>query len=403
MHLPWSTCLMEAGRGFGKTFSGAHWTIERARKVKRGAIVGPTLKDVRQTMVEEGILAVAPPDFTPTYKPGLSKLIWPNGHETIIYTADRPDRLRGPNLGYAWCDEVAAWRFLREAWKMLKMCLRKSKDPRTLATSTPRATEEYEEIRKAPSTHLVRGTTFDNLANLSAKWFRDEILPLLGTTLGRQEILAELLAAVVGALLTRALLDKFRVNPFDENGYRIEKYFDRNFYARKIIGVDPQAVKKPGAETGIVCVARGHDGCAYTLEDYSLNGSPDEWAAGVINAYLAERADAIAVEKNHGGDMVTYTLKTYCRTHQIEVPRIIEVFSSQGKLVRAEPFQPMFEAGQAKHVGTHAKLEDQWCTFVPGESKESPNRMDAEVFALAELFPRTGIDVLPISRLDDDD
>lgn len=392
LHLPWSTCLMEAGRGWGKTHGGAHFVIERARHIPKGMLVGPTLQDVRKTMIEgeSGLLAQCPPDFRPEYRPGLQELHWPNSHVTFIYSADRPDRLRGPNMGYAWADEIAAWRFLRDAWRMMKLCLRKWKDPRTLATTTPRTTAEYTEIRGGNSTHIIHGTTFENISNLSAKWFRDEILPLLGTALGCQEVLAELIADVVGALLTRAILDEFRITDFES--------VPRSF-ARKVIAVDPQAVKKPLHETGIVATARSADGRGWTTGDYSINGTPDEWAGQVMLAYREERADAVVVERNHGGEMCAHTIKNYCRAHDLEIPNIIEVTASHGKKARAEPFVPMFVQGRIRHVGTFSKLEDQWCTWVPGESEESPNRLDAEVWGLTELFPKVLHDVLPISRL----
>lgn len=376
-----------AGRGFGKTRTGAEWVraqVERHGR-KRIALVGRTSADVRDVMVEgpSGILACCPPWFRPIYEPSKRRLTWPNGAVAITYTADKPDQLRGPQHDGAWADELAAWRFL-DAWDQLMFGLRLGDDPRVVVTTTPRPIALVRELIKARTTVLTIGSTYENKSNL-AKPFLDHIVKKYeGTRLGRQELQAEVLDDVPGALWKLAQIDKNRVSITPSAPIRI------------VVAVDP-----PGstAECGIVVCAEGQDGQGYVLDDRSIAGTPAEWSAAVVDAFATWNADCIVAEVNQGGDMVEHTIRTVRDAKDnpigLNLP-IKRVWASRGKQTRAEPVSALYEQSRIKHVGAFPELETQMCNWVPGET--SPDRMDALVWGFTELFiaeeePQNGVAV----------
>lgn len=369
----WRVWLLMAGRGFGKTRTGAEWVRRQVntRQARRIALVGPTAADVRDVMVEgpAGILAISPefdPAGRPKYEPSKRRLSWPNGAVASLYSADEPDRLRGPQHDAAWCDELAAWR-RPDAWDMLMLGLRLGHDPRCVVTTTPRPVAHIRALLAAKTTSVTRGSTYDNLDNL-APAFRDQIITQYeGTRLGRQELHAEILDDVPGALWQRALLDNSRVTAFPD-------------LVRIVVGVDPAASDNEGAaETGIIVAGIGTDGHGYVLDDLSLRASPAGWAAQVVAGYHKLKADRIVAERNNGGDMVAHTIRTADRTVAVK-----QVWAARGKLVRAEPIAALYEQARVHHVGLLADLEDQLCGWVPGE--KSPDRLDALVWALTDLM-----------------
>lgn len=373
--------LILAGRGWGKSLTGGHFCINRARRRKsRGALVGNTVSDVRDVMIcgDSGILANSPPDFIPLYEPSKRRLTWPNGSMAICYTADQPNRLRGPNLDWAWCDELAAWRYAQQAWDMLLYCLRKGTSPQVCVTTTPRPISLLKEILAASldgtgSTIVTRGTTWENYWHL-AKAFFDRIVSRNKGALSRQEIFADLLDAVDGALWTHTQIDDLRVIKAPP---LVQTY----------IGVDP--AENDGSdndETGIVAVGKDDRAHGYVLEDWSCKASPAKWARRAYDLFLSLDADAIVCETNRGGKMVAHTIRSVVREGEPR-PRIIEVTASRGKLTRAEPIAALYEEGRFHHVGAFARLEDEMCSYVPGVSKRSPDRMDALVWAAIKLFP----------------
>ena len=363
----WRFWLLQAGRGFGKTRSGAEWSRKQAETPKsRGALVARTAADIRDVMVEgeSGILAVSPPWFRPLYEPSKRRLTWPNGSIATLYSADKPDLLRGPQHHWAWCDELAAWRY-PDAWDQLLFGLRLGLHPRAVVTTTPRPTKLLRELVKDPRTVVSRGTTRDNLGNLSASVIEDLERRYKGTRLGRQELQGILLKEVEGALWTLDLIDKDRTDQ------------DPADLTRLVVGVDP-----PGstAECGIVLAGTDRHGFGYVLEDASVAGSPKVWAEAVVSTFHSWGADRVVAEKNMGGDMVAHTL----RTVDPDLP-ITMVWASRGKWTRAEPIAALYEQGRVRHVGVFAELEDQMTDWVPGDAV-SPDRMDAAVWALTDLM-----------------
>lgn len=369
----WRIWVILAGRGWGKTRTIVEWAkgMAQAMPGSRGAIVAATSADGRDVLAEgpAGFVATSHDDDMPLYEPSKRRITWRNGTMATLFSAEEPNRLRGPQHHWAICDEYAAWQY-PEAFDMLMFGLRLGRDPRVVIATTPRPTKEVKALLLQPGVIITKGTTYENLDNL-APAFREQIINRYeGTRLGRQELSAEILEDVEGALWQRGQIDADRVRVAPE-------------LRRVVVGVDPKASKVADSETGIVVVGLGVDGHAYVLADYSMNGSPEQWARKVATAYEAHQADRVIVEKNNGGDMVLSVLKAT----GIALP-ISLVWASRGKHTRAEPVQALYDQHKIHHVGTLAGLEDQMCSWVPNES-DSPDRIDALVWAVNALMLRS--------------
>lgn len=386
----WTTWLILAGRGWGKTRTGAEtirdWvcgsTPLSKGKYNRIALVAETAADGRAVMVEgeSGLLAVHPKDFRPVYSPANRTLTWPNGAIAYTYNATQPDQLRGPQHDAAWCDELAKWQYMQEAWDQLQFGLRLGKHPRQIVTTTPRPLGLIKKLLVDPDTVVTRGRTYDNAANLASPFMRQIEDRYGGTRLGRQELEGEVLEDIPGALWQRTNLDRNR---------KMEAPADLQ---RIVVAVDPATSSEEGSdETGIVCVgiARDEDGYnrGYVLADRSLRGSPDDWARAAVALYREFEADRIVAEKNQGGEMVEHTIRAVDRNVPVSL-----VHASRGKLIRAEPVSALYEQNRVHHVGRFDALEDQMCEFSSdydrNKNKSSPDRMDALVWGLAFLFDK---------------
>lgn len=377
----WTAWLILAGRGYGKTRTAAEWARAQAERMpgSRGALVARTAADTRDVLVEgeSGILAVSPPRFMPVYEPSKRRVTWPNGSVATLYSADKPDLLRGPQHHWAIADELAAWRY-PEAWDMLMMGLRLGNHPRVLIATTPRPTKIIRELLKDSTTAVTRGSTFDNRSNLAPAFFRQIIKRYEGTRLGRQELYAEVLDDVPGALWTRDTLDDGRVSHFPA-------------LSRIVVAIDPATtVTEESNETGIIVAGIDENEHGYVLEDGTVRGSPAQWAETAVKLYDRWSADRVIAETNQGGDMVEHTVRTAARDMAERGERTTrnvsfrQVRATRGKHTRAEPVSALYEQKRIHHVGMFAELEDQMCTWVPGE--DSPDRMDACVWAFTDLL-----------------
>lgn len=367
----WWLWLILAGRGFGKTRTGAEWVHENIDRYGRWHFVAPTAADARDTMVEgeSGILATAPAGARPHYEPSKRKLTWPNGATASLFSADEPERLRGPQCEAFWADELAAWRYMQEAWDQLMFGFRLGSDPRGVATTTPKPLKLIRELLERDGVEVTRGTTYENLENLAPAFASQIIQKYEGTRLGRQELNAEILEDVEGALWNRAMLDAHRVDSAPA-------------LSRVVVAVDPAVTSKEDSdETGIVVAGLGEDGHGYILDDLSARLSPDGWARRAVEAYRSQEADRIVGEVNNGGDLVEVNIRTVDRNASYKAVR-----ASRGKRSRAEPVAALYEQGRVHHVGSFPELEDQLCGWVPNSGMQSPDRMDALVWALTELM-----------------
>lgn len=369
----WLLWLLMGGRGAGKTRAGSEWSHRMAKRYPRGALIAATGADARDIMLEgeSGLLKVAHPQFRPVYEPSKRRLTWPNGAMAIVFSAEEPDRLRGPNHFWAWCDEPAHWPLVQDAWDMLLFGLRLGPRPRVCATTTPRPTRWMRERLAESATVLSRASTYDNLTNLSPA-FADAILARYeGTRLGRQEIHAEILSDVEGALWTWELIERARV-------------LTAPTLERIVVGIDPAGSSgKDADETGLIVVgAAGAE--LYVLADESGRYTPYGWASKANELYERYSADAIVAEKNFGGEMVKHTLESSGYTGA----RLLMRHTRRSKALRAEPIVGRYEKdeGHVHHVGPLlSELETQMTEWVPWEG-DSPDRVDALVYACTELL-----------------
>lgn len=368
----WLVWLMKSGRGAGKTRAGAEYTHRMATVTHRLAIVGATGADVRDIMLEgeSGLLTIAAPDFRPAYEPSKRRLTWPNGAVGTTYSAEEPDRLRGPNHGYAWIDEPAHWALVVEAWDNLLFGLRIGRRPRICATTTPRPRPWMKALTNDPRTRVATASTYDNIDNLAPTFAEIVIARYEGTRLGRQEIHGEILEEVEGALWSYDLIEPDRLPVAPE-------------MARIVVAVDPAGTaNKASDETGIVVVGYADDHL-YVLADRSGRYSPLGWAKAVDAAYDDFSADAVVAEVNYGGDMVKATLRSAG-----VAKRVITVHSRRGKAIRAEPIVGVYEQHKVHHVGVFTELEEEQTTWRPYEDSYSPNRLDALVHGATNLLGR---------------
>lgn len=373
--------LVLAGRGFGKTRAGVEWVrdqIENGRS-SRAIVIAPTSADCRDTIVDgpSGFLNVCPPWNRPLYEPSKRRLTWDNGAIVSLYSAEEPDRLRGVNCDLMLADELAAWTH-SETWDMAMFALRIGANPRAMITTTPRPTRLIKNLVENPSTAVTRGSTYDNKANLAPQ-FLDAILTKYdGTRMGRQEIYAEVLEDVEGAILTLEQLISLRVEKADDP-------------QRIVVGVDPAISTGENADnTGIVVSSRGKDGHLYALADRSCRLGPAGWARRVVETFHEFKADLIVAEQNQGGAMVEHTI----RSLDADVP-IKLVHATRGKHVRAEPILAMFEQGKAHTMAGMDELESQLAAFTPEgyESDGSPDSADAFIWASTELTQDRGAQI----------
>jgi phage terminase large subunit-like protein len=339
----------------------------------RIAIIAPTFQDARDTCVEgdSGLLSVLPKLCIDTWNRSLGELTLWNGTRYKLFSATEPERLRGPQHHRAWGDEVAAWPD-PETWDQMLFGLRLGDCPQVVATTTPKPTPLIKRIVKTPGAMITRGSTFDNADNLAASALATLRARYEGTRLGRQELYAELLEDVQGALWTAGMIDTMRLRSAPADLVRI------------VVAVDPSGTSGNGKGDDIGIVAAGRDaaGKFYVLEDGSCNLSPEGWARRAHSLFNKWDADRIVAERNFGGAMVEAVLRNVSSTLPITL-----VTASRGKIVRAEPIAALYEQGKVHHCGCFDELEDQLCAMTGAGyvGEGSPDRADALVWALTEL------------------
>jgi phage terminase large subunit-like protein len=367
--------LVLAGRGMGKTMMGSNWLVESALKnpASEWAVVAPSFRDVRKTCIEgdSGILRALQPGELSQYRRNELQLKLMNDSVIYGYSAEQPERIRGSNLWGAWVDELCSWRYPATWYEGLIPALRKGEHPRIVVTTTPRPTPLIRDLvgRGDGTVHITRGSTWENAANLSDVALTELRHRYAGTRLGRQELEGELLEDLEGALWNRSDLEASRVKPGDVPDLR-----------RIVVAVDPATTSEPESdETGIIVAGEGEDGHGYVLEDLSVRGTPMYCMRVAVRAYHRHQADCVVAEVNNGGDFVRDLLRNVDAEVSYKAVR-----ASRGKAVRAQPVSALYEQLRIHHVGFFPELEDQLCVWVP-ESLESPDRLDALVWAISEL------------------
>lgn len=382
--------LILAGRGWGKTRTGAQWVIEKAQQNPgcRIALVGRSYNDVRKVMIEgdSGILACSPPHFKPDWQPGNQCLVWPNGSIAEVYGAENPDKLRGPQHHFAWADELAAWRFLRDTWDQigygLRLGVREGIHPQVVVTTTPRPLKILRDMIADRHVHVTTGATFDNALNLAKGTLR-KLRQLIGTDAADQELFGIVLDLSKGALWQQSAIEALYVS-------RPPSSFDR-----VVVIADPG--EETGADndpTGILVVGLGFDGIAYVLEEHTGKHRPDEWTDICINRAAYYDAEIVA-ETNKGGQHILECISAALVRRELTTgkawrPRIHQVKSIGSKGARSGPTSILYANGRARHVGRFDNLEEEMTTFVPGiKPVKSPNALDCLNIAFAFLFGTT--------------
>lgn len=380
---PWLIWLVLGGRGAGKTRTGAEWIREQVHvgDKRRIALVGPTLSDAREVMLEgeSGLLNIGYPQERPKFIASRRRLEWPNGAIGQIFTAEDPEGLRGPQFDCAWADEFCAWTYAEETLSNLRLGLRLGDQPQLVITTTPRPTKALLALLDMEGVSSTRSRTQDNQQFLAPTFLTAMKAAYDGTRIGRQELNGDILQDYEGALWSRAGLEACQIAEVPQ----LEKV---------IVAVDPPTTSgKKSDKCGIIIAGRtrtdrGHRivSRAVILHDATLErASPERWAKAAVDSVRHWQADYILVEVNQGGDMVRSVLDAVDPTVCVKT-----VFATRSKTIRAEPVAALYEQGRVKHVGRFHELEDELCSFGSrlGKKPKSPDRADALVWAVTDLL-----------------
>lgn len=381
--------LLLAGRGFGKTRTGGEDMVYfgTAHPDTRLALIGATLGDVRDTMIEgeSGCLAVAERyRVVRNYNRSLGEMVLTTGTRLKAFSSDEPERLRGPQHHRLWGDELAAWKYLKETWDQAMFGLRLGRRPVAVITTTPKPLPLVRELVKRDDVYVTRGNTFDNAVNLAPAALAQLRARYEGTRMGRQELYAEILDDIEGAYWSREWFERpqFRLPPPAE-------------LRRVVVAMDPAVtMNKDSDYTGLAVLGvdtldtRSNHGWVLAAE--RLRETPERCMRRAIVLGKQWGATELVVEKNNGGDYLEAVYRSVARDLGM-VLRYVVVHASQGKVARAEPASAIYELGRAHHPEVLVDLEDQLTTYtgkVPGEP--SPDLMDALVWAVHRLMLTSG-------------
>jgi len=392
----WFILLFYTGRGWGKTWSCSGILTHGIIKgwIKRPALIGPTAGGVRGIMIEgdSGVLAAADAmGIGCEWNPSLRKITWEGGVFAKTYSAEKPGQLRGPEHDFAWCDEIREWKRGDETWSNMMLGLRVG-DPHVIASTTPLPLPWIKKIREGADIVVRTGSTMENIDNLAGRYRRSVVEPLMGTRLGRQEILGEDLEDVEGALWTLEMLQNARVPGLPQVAKPIvgtNDMIEVDDLVRVGVSVDPAGTSNKASNlTGIVGGSLCGDRRVYVTHDWTCRKRPEGWARQAVALYDQIEADFLVVEVNHGGELVRRNIEAL--GDDADHVKIIEVRASKGKHVRAEPIATRYEKDRVKHVGEFADLENEQILMTDrgwlGPSNESPDRLDALVWLATELF-----------------
>lgn len=369
----WFFWLILAGRGFGKTRTGAETVrmFVESGNYKHIGLFGATAGDIRDIIIEgeSGLLNVSPSWAKPYYEPSKRRLTWPNGAVATMISGEEPDRARGKQYDLVWCDELASWKY-QDTFDQMLMGLRLGKDPKCIITTTPRPIKRIKELIEDEKCVVTTGSTFENIDNVAPAFIDLVVSKYQGTRIGRQELNAEILEDVAGSLWSHKQLDELRVDSLPEHIDRI------------VVAVDPAVTSNAKSDdTGIIVGLKAGEHF-YIIDDLSCHLSPDAWAREAVNGAAKHDASAIIGEVNNGGDLVEQMIRMHDKSIKYKAVR-----ASTGKLARAEPASALYEQGRVHHVGSFPELETEMCsmTLHGYKGEGSPDRLDALVWCLAEL------------------
>lgn len=372
----WITWLVLGGRGAGKTRTGSEWvTAQIAQGTRSIAIVGETYEDAREVMIEgpSGLCSVGFPESRPVYESSRHRVVWPNGATGHAFSAEDPEGLRGFQFEAAWADELCKWMYPEEAWSNLQFGLRLGDRPRQVVTTTPKPLPLLKKLLADDRTTTTRAATFANKGHLADAFLTQIAAAYEGTSLGRQELLGEIVEDRQGALWTSKLLANALVHEIPQ-------------LSRIIVAIDPPVTSGDQSdECGIIVagvLGEGINSVAYILEDASCQGlSPSAWAARAVALLSKYQADRVIAEVNQGGDLVEEMLRLADHSVPYRAVR-----ASRGKSARAEPVAALYEKGRVRHAKPFPQLEEQLINFSGAANEGSPDRLDALVWAVTELL-----------------
>jgi predicted phage terminase large subunit-like protein len=388
----WIVWLYQAGRGVGKTLSGANWTIEMALSEPDifVAVCAPTYAAIREVCFEgsTGILRQAQSGEVVSYNKNDLKIVMRNGSVIKGYSAEQIDSVRGANLTYAWLDELSSFPDEDFYTYGLRPALRiKRADggpPRMMVTTTPKPVRLVRNLMKSVERdpelyHVTRATSWEN-PNLQEEALKEMEIALAGSNAGRrQELLGELVLESDNSFFQSSDFDKYRIMP--EEAPRE--------YRQIVIGVDPATTSGVKSDdTGIVVIGELNQQ-SYVLEDASLKGSPDQVMEAIQKVFYRYGADLVVVEKNAAGDYFT----TLLAQKDAYIP-VRNVSAMKGKNIRAQPVAHLNEIGRIHMVGTFQLMEEQLCamTSIQDRMKQHDDRADAFVWAMHQLAGKAAAD-----------
>lgn len=365
-------CGFVGGIGSGKSYAGAAKAlVQHLGRPGLGLVYAPTYPMLRDATWRTALEVWAP--LIADVVRHEMRLRLSTGAEVLFRSAENPDALRGPNADWAWIDEASLCH--PDTFTVVIGRLRAGGVAGPCwVTFTPKGAGNWTYrvfvAGANEDTSLHHAATQAN--PFVAEEFAAGLVRQYTNRTARQELGGEFLTDTPGALWTRAMLDTTRVPVAPD-------------LARVVVAIDPAATSGEDAnETGIVVAARGVDGHGYVLADLSWRLSPDGWARRAVAAFHDYQADRIVAETNNGGEMVGHTLRTVARaTGQPVAYKAIT--ATRGKRARAEPVAALYEQGTIHHVGSLPLLEDQMTAFTP-DRLDSPDRVDALVWALSDLF-----------------
>ena len=394
----WLMWLILSGRGWGKSRVGSEDLVDWAWRHPnhRAGIIAPTLGLAKKVCVEgdSGLLSVLPRGSY-TYNKAELVVTLANGCRIDAYSAEQPERLRGPQHHRLWLEEMAAWGpQLQNTWDMamfgLRLPLRDGKPNQAVITTTPKPLPLVRDLLKRETTHVTRGSTFDNAANLSEATLVELRRQYEGTRLGRQELHGEVLEDLEGALWNLMMIENGRLKDLDE--------LDLDIFDKICVAVDPAVTDTADSdETGIVVTgitrmcpcgrATDEQPHAIVLEDGSMKGHVKDWSDQVIRLTEKYAAEEIVAEVNNGGDMVEAVLQSASARRSLsQGVRYRSVRASRAKRTRAEPAGMLYEKARVHHWGYFGRLEDQMCGWTGQPNEKSPDRVDALVWGLTHLM-----------------
>ncbi len=412
----WSICLMLAGRGFGKTRSGAEWIVQRTLDYPYDSSGFPTERLIMAFNISDAVASCAEGPS------GVLRVLQRRGFQEVVngrrvddvkdrytfvkspkpyvrlletgavihFTGATIDAARSKNLADVWLDEPIKWANPEETWREgIRPALRADipgDKPRALVTTTPKPIMLLKTWVTDPAkwkVSIIRGSTFDNAINLSEDAVEELRQTYEGTALGRQELYGELLDDVTGALFSYLSIHENRVDMGPEK------------VAHRCVGVDPGLTgDEDGDEMGVVVASRDHRDHCYVLADETTRLAGRDAALHAWHVYARYECDTLVYESNLGKAWMQQVFTDAFRELQragmfpseIITPPLVPVFSNQGKKLRAEPVAMRYSQGRVHHIGTFDKLETQMLTFDPLSSKASPDRLDALVHAVRHLM-----------------